>query len=319
MDVIDCNGRRYEVDRDGNVRVDDSCTTAPLPDIRLPRLKSLPRCGAGHCLAVAADGGQAISWATNRVGHRFGQLGQQERDSNLYDPKRVELPGGIEVAVVAAGENHSAVVDENGGLWMFGCDRWLQLGQNVLWKNGAVWRRTPTRVGGELAGKHVVDAACGRDHSLALTADGRVFAWGRGEHGQCFGSSRRPFTSPPTVSSTLSQRGSVTRVAAHNNCSVSLAAAGPDASRAEWIGQCKDIERARCTVYLGGRPRNLEHSVFIGYCRAGCLSQVSHQQESCLHLRCTLKPGKGETLAPEDEHRVQVCALNLRANTKVKL
>ncbi|KMQ89163.1 rcc1 and btb domain-containing protein 1, partial [Lasius niger] len=41
----------------------------------------------------------------------------------------------------------------------------------------------PTRVAG-LSKKCIVDVACGRDHSLALTSDGKVYAWGENKYGQ---------------------------------------------------------------------------------------------------------------------------------------
>ena len=40
------------------------------------------------------------------------------------------------------------------------------------------------RVGGALAGLRVARLACGDMHSAALTADGDVYAWGRGGDGQ---------------------------------------------------------------------------------------------------------------------------------------
>lgn len=40
------------------------------------------------------------------------------------------------------------------------------------------------KVGGSLMGVDVVSAACGHSHTLALTIDGRVFAWGRGDSGE---------------------------------------------------------------------------------------------------------------------------------------
>ena len=39
-------------------------------------------------------------------------------------------------------------------------------------------------VGGDLSGVRVVGIAAGGYHSIALAADGRVFTFGRGMHGQ---------------------------------------------------------------------------------------------------------------------------------------
>ena len=245
MQSSDANGRRYQVGQEGGVAVDDTLAKGPLPPLTLPRLRAAPRCGVGHCLALTVAG-DVLSWATARGGNRFGQLGQGAGASGLYEPKRVLLPAGVAGAVVSAGETHSAIADTTGVVWTFGCDRWLQLGQNTLWKDGAVWRRTPVRVDGDLAGRRIIDCACGRDHTLALADDGRALAWGRGEHGQLFGASRRPFTAAPGISSILSQGGS-TRIAAHNNCSCALLSTG----RVVCIGQCGATEKAKCANILG--------------------------------------------------------------------
>ena len=38
---------------------------------------------------------------------------------------------------------------------------------------------TPTLVQGALTGKTVVDVACGSHHSICLTSDGELYAWGK--------------------------------------------------------------------------------------------------------------------------------------------
>lgn len=124
------------------------------------------------------------------------------------------------VASAAAGDAHSAIVTEGGGLWLCGSDRWTQLGLEKFWSKGHVWQRTPQLCGSlRERGVHVVSAACGSDHTLALDDGGRVWAFGRGEHGQLFEGSR-PFTSPPQVSAALSSSGDgAGGILAFGNCS----------------------------------------------------------------------------------------------------
>ena len=88
------------------------------------------------------------------------------------------------VVRAAAGDNHSAFVDEAGGLWLCGVDRWTQLGQDLLWTKGASWQRTPKAVPSLRGKASIVEAACGSDHTVALDSAGKVWAFGRGEHGQ---------------------------------------------------------------------------------------------------------------------------------------
>merc|ERR1712032_977954 len=98
------------------------------------------------------------------------------------------------ISRVAAGDAHSAFVDEYGGLFAWGCDRWMQLGQDKLWAKGAVWQREPMPVNLlRRRGVRLVDVCCGTDHTVALDDAGKVWAFGRGEHGQLFGNDRRVF------------------------------------------------------------------------------------------------------------------------------
>ena len=214
------------------------------------RVRSLPSCGLGHCLALGLAG-EVFSWATSREGHRFGQLGHAEdKTGALYKPRRIELPDGAAASTVSAGAMHSAVVDEHKRLWVFGSDRWTQLGQNVLWKKGAVWQRTPVQVGGELAAERVVDAACGRDHTLALTEGGQVWAFGTGQDGQLFGAADKQFTAAPRVSRPLTGPHGAAKVAATEHCSCALATAA-GAGKLTCIGTCPDKARAWLLSQLG--------------------------------------------------------------------
>ena len=206
IESVDANNRIYRVGADGRIHIDDSCATRSLgrPPV-LPTMAAAPACGKSHCVAVTTLG-EAISWATSIEGDRFGQLGCGSRRSpSPYEVQRVALPTVAgRVTKVAAGECHSAFVSENGGVWLCGSDRWLQLGQDRFWSKGAIWQRLPRQVT-KLQGVHVADVACGGDHTLVLDACGRVWAFGRGEHGQLYGSSDRPFTAPPAVSKALSR------------------------------------------------------------------------------------------------------------------
>ena len=121
----DANGRRYSISTDGSLSVDSQPLSPPL------RVSSLPSCGTSHCMALSRAG-EVFSWATGRDSNRFGQLGwgTTASDVDLYSPRRVELPRGASATAVAAGACHSAVIDEDKRLWIFGSDRWLQLGQD---------------------------------------------------------------------------------------------------------------------------------------------------------------------------------------------
>lgn len=255
--VTDSNGRAYHLTTDGTVSVSDAGAKKALPPIEpaLPKLDALS-CGASHCVAVARALGRAYSWATDATGNRFGQLGIASAERAVpYALRHVAMPEGPGRVVVgvAAGDCHSAFVTEAGELYVCGSDRWLQLGQPVLWSQGKVWQREPTIVPKLGEETRVVSAACGSDHTLALDVEGRVWAFGRGEHGQCFGEHTRPFTAAPTVSAALSNlhageskgeskhhhiRNRVAGIFARGNCSCITDEMG---SLVRCIGQCRGL------------------------------------------------------------------------------
>ena len=254
--TVDRNGRKYSLLTDGAVLIDDSSVTKALPPPPdLPPLKGPPSCGLDHCVAVTAAF-EAISWATSKAASRFGQLGWQQDGSNnamlpIYTPRRIVLPGRSDdeqpIVDAAAGDAHTALVDADGGLWLCGSDRWTQLGQDNFWAKGHIWQREPCRVP-SLAqkGVRVRSVALGADHSLALDDHGQVWAFGFGQHGQCFGEARRPFTSMPAISAALSTSGTgtgaaaaVQKIWARGHCSCALLAR--DGGGKEWkcVGRCE--------------------------------------------------------------------------------
>ncbi|KAG8462165.1 hypothetical protein KFE25_011615 [Diacronema lutheri] len=92
------------------------------------------------------------------------------------------------VASAAAGAAHILLVCEDGSLLALGANERGQLGLGDAPAGVAIAAAAaaappplvehPRLVGGALAGATVVSAACGASHSLAVTADGRLFAFG---------------------------------------------------------------------------------------------------------------------------------------------
>ncbi len=125
--------------------------------------------GLRHSLAAAADG-SVWTWGDNTR----GQLGADGPASRLA-PARVQGLNGI--LAVAAGEAHSLALSQDGTLWAWGANDRGQLG------NGATAdSATPVRVG-PVSGR-IVAIAAGRSHSLALTFEGVVWAWGANDRSQ---------------------------------------------------------------------------------------------------------------------------------------
>ena len=95
-------------------------------------------------------------------------------------PKAVEAFAGQRVVAVSAGERHSLALAAAGALWSWGRGR-----DGVLGHGDQQDQLLPKKVEA-FAGRRVVAVSAGVWHSLAITADGAVWSWGKGECG-CLG------------------------------------------------------------------------------------------------------------------------------------
>ena len=130
--------------------------------------------GACHSLAITADG---AVWSWGAGGE--GRLGHVDQQGQLL-PKQVEAWVDRRVVAVSAGDDHNLAITVNGAVWSWGYGASGQLG------HGNRRRKLLPKKVDSIAGQRVVAVSAGESHSLALTADGAVFAWGKGEDG-CLG------------------------------------------------------------------------------------------------------------------------------------
>ncbi|MDQ3980108.1 MAG: hypothetical protein M3314_11225, partial [Actinomycetota bacterium] len=131
--------------------------------------------GTAHSLAVKADG-SVWAWGWNG----YGQLG----DGTTVDrhvPVRVATLSGGTVSV-AAGAVHSLALDQGGRVWAWGWNAVGQLGDGT-----SIDRHTPVLTKG-LEGPYwrypASGIAAGAYHSLAVSTEGAVLAWGWNGYGQ---------------------------------------------------------------------------------------------------------------------------------------
>jgi uncharacterized repeat protein (TIGR02543 family) len=152
--------------------------------------------GYGHSLAVDALG-RVWAWGNNA----YGQLGNGTSGSSadvsrpvLVDDAATGTPDGlfgdhVKVVSVSAGYGHSLAIDALGRVWAWGYNGYGQLGNGT---SGADVSRpmladdATTGDADGLFGDHVmvVSVVAGYYHSLAVDADGRVWAWGYNGYGQ---------------------------------------------------------------------------------------------------------------------------------------
>lgn len=90
----------------------------------------------------------------------------------------VKIPNLINITAIATGMLHGLALKDDGTVYAWGLGAQGQLGTGVLYQDII---KEPVKVSG-LTG--VIAIAGGSDHSLALKADGTVYAWGDGFFGQ---------------------------------------------------------------------------------------------------------------------------------------
>ncbi len=123
-----------------------------------------------------------------------GQLGVGDK-TDRNTPVEVPIPSGAtRWTLVAAGATHAIALADSDKLYAWGSNRYGQLGTGTL---GEVV--VPMRVAnppGVTAWKWVT---AGRDHSLALTSTGQLYAWGNNVDGQLGTGNRFMATTPQPV------------------------------------------------------------------------------------------------------------------------
>ena len=128
--------------------------------------------GGSHSVLLQRDG-TVWCWGANT----YGQLGNGTTDAS-HTPLRVEGLTGI--IGVTAGLNHTVALKDDGTVWTWGRNNRGQLGNDST-DDSAV----PVQVGAAgdfLMG--VTAVAAGVEHTVALLADGSVWAWGYNLRGQ---------------------------------------------------------------------------------------------------------------------------------------
>ncbi len=140
--------------------------------------------GDRHTAAVKDDG-TVWAWGNGTT----GQLGNGEHSAagNSDTPVQVLGEGGEGVlngtAAVAAGENHTVALKNDGTVWTFGSNNYGQLGKG----NRPTDSDTPVQVvdneGADFL-TDIVEVAAGSNNTVALRNDGTVWAWGNNEYGQ---------------------------------------------------------------------------------------------------------------------------------------
>ncbi len=158
-----------------NGQLGDGTTTNRYTPVQVTGLSGVTAIAVGrsHSLALKNDG-TVWAWGYN---YR-GQLGDGTT-TNRYTP--VQVLGLSGVTAIAAGEMHSLALKNDGTVWAWGYNGFNQLGDNSYTDS-----TTPVQVTVSSTTKlsGVIAISAGRNFSLALKNDGKVWGWGDKSYNQ---------------------------------------------------------------------------------------------------------------------------------------
>ncbi|XP_072534619.1 probable E3 ubiquitin-protein ligase HERC3 [Salminus brasiliensis] len=155
--------------------------------------------GGDHSFALSLSGA-VFGWGRNSA----GQLGLNDEQDRAV-PCHIKFLRSQKVVYISCGDEHTAALTKDGGLFTFGSGSKGQLGHDST-NNEPLPRRVL-----ELMGTEVSQIACGKHHTLAFVpSTGLVYAFGCNAHGQLGlatrGNARIPLPvrniQPPYLSST---------------------------------------------------------------------------------------------------------------------
>jgi len=153
--------------------------------------------------------GVVLCWGNNTS----GQCGLPPSEAAFVcTPRTLQLPHAAPFArEVTCGFEHAVAISTSGSLVCWGSNSAGQLGEPLSFQLSTEEQEggmggvgggafavaasyTPMCIVCERSGQQFSQVACGRAHTVALTSDGKVFAWGCNTSGQCAGLEELPTT-----------------------------------------------------------------------------------------------------------------------------
>jgi alpha-tubulin suppressor-like RCC1 family protein len=203
---------------------------------RVPERISLPG-ASGQAVQIAAGAEQSLALtSTGQLyafgGNRYGELGSAANAGTTIPdptPAPVALPGASgQVVQIAAGVEQSLALTSTGQLYAFGGNRYGELGR-AAGAETPVPNPTPAPVSLPASAGPVKSIAAGGFHSLALTASGLIYAFGRntdGQLGSAAGAGGETANATPLAVSLPGANGPAVGLAAGGAHSLAITASG---------------------------------------------------------------------------------------------
>ncbi|KAI9906373.1 hypothetical protein PsorP6_003373 [Peronosclerospora sorghi] len=136
--------------------------------------------GADHSAAID-ENGKLFMWGSNE----YSKLGLGVSSEMETLPREVEALQGINVVDVSCGDYFTAAVDAEGKIYSWGWGGSTMKGAGGLGHAGGKDEPTPRLLTTLVdQGVPISTVECGEFHTVALSTDGEIWAWGNGEYGR---------------------------------------------------------------------------------------------------------------------------------------
>ena len=164
-------------------------------------------CGEVHSLALS-ENGDIYSWGDcsyGQLGHSFINILPKDESNKPYlpIPQILETIKEVKMIDIVCGKYHNISIDNNGNVFSWGNAQYGQLGiKNIfnLDKNedNCYYCPIPYKLK-QLKEKniYIMKAACGDEHSLLLSTEGKIYSFGSNKCGQLGGSFSLDFIEEP--------------------------------------------------------------------------------------------------------------------------
>ncbi|XP_037056468.1 serine/threonine-protein kinase Nek8 isoform X2 [Peromyscus leucopus] len=171
--------------------------------LRLPMLNTeVVQVSAGRTQkAGVTRSGRLILWEAPPLGTGGGTIlpGAVEQPQPQFISRFLEGQSGVTIKHVACGDLFTACLTDRGIIMTFGS------GSNGCLGHGNLTDISQPTIVEALLGYEMIQVACGASHVLALSADGELFAWGRGDGGRLGLGTRESHSCPQQVPVPLGQ------------------------------------------------------------------------------------------------------------------
>jgi alpha-tubulin suppressor-like RCC1 family protein len=189
----------------------NSIIASPILSLREMGIKAI---AAGGDQSFALDGENNVwAWGSNNR----GQLGISSSVLNSNTPVKLDhFQLNTRITRIAAGLSHSLAIDSRDNLWAWGAnDRGqLGIGETTRDSHAPLLTRLPAGI------PRII--ACGGNHSLAVDANGNLWAWGSNGRGQLGNGTVVDSHAPALVVYPLGETHQIVSIAAGNAHSLAL-------------------------------------------------------------------------------------------------